>query len=127
MKPSRTAISPYTTDTICAPATSPGGALAVIRISGPDALSIAGSVCRGLATAPSANTIRYAHITDGAELIDEAVVSVFRSPHSYTGENSVEISCHGSHYILSKVLDLLVEQGCRMASTASSTSARPRP
>lgn len=103
-------------DTICALATAPGGALGIIRVSGPDALSIAGSVCRSIATVPPANTIHYAHIvTPSGEVIDDVLVSIFRAPHSYTGEDSVEISCHGSRYILNKVLELLVQQGCRMA------------
>ena len=108
-------------DTICALATAPGGALGIIRVSGPNALSIVGSVCRcSVETAPP-NTIRYTHIVDGSELIDEAVVSIFRAPHSYTGEDSVEISCHGSRYILNRVLALLVENGCRMAQPGEYT------
>lgn len=108
-------------DTICALATAPGGALGIIRVSGPNALSIVGSVCRcSVETAPP-NTIRYTHIVDGPELIDEAVVSIFRAPHSYTGEDSVEISCHGSRYILNRVLALLVENGCRMAQPGEYT------
>ena len=108
-------------DTICALATAPGGALGIIRVSGPNALSIVGSVCRcSVGTAPP-NTIRYTHIVDGSELIDEAVVSIFRAPHSYTGEDSVEISCHGSRYILNRVLALLVENGCRMAQPGEYT------
>ena len=114
-------------DTICAPATATGGALAIIRISGPEAITIASSVCRGSSvrgitpTTPG-NTVHYAHVTtpppvEGGrgETIDEAVVTIFRAPHSYTGEDSVEISCHGSRYIINKVLELLVQQGCRMA------------
>ena len=108
-------------DTICALATAPGGALGIIRVSGPEALSVVDLICSGaIATAP-ANTIRYTHVTDGSELIDEAVVSVYRAPHSYTGEDSVEISCHGSRYILKKVLSLLVENGCRMANPGEYT------
>ena len=114
-----------TNDTICALATAPGGALGLIRVSGPDALSIAGSVCRGLTTAPTpppANTVHYAHVvTPSGEVIDDVLVSVFHAPHSYTGEDSVEISCHGSRYILNKVLDLLVQNGCRMANPGEYT------
>ena len=102
-------------DTICAPATAPGGAIAVIRISGPDALSAASSVCSSITATTTANTTHFARIKDGDEIIDEAMVSVFRAPHSYTGEDSVEISCHGSRYIINKVLELLVGHGCRMA------------
>ena len=69
-------------DTICALATAPGGALGIIRVSGPEALSVVDLICSGaIATAP-ANTIHYTHVTDGSELIDEAVVSVYRAPHS---------------------------------------------
>ena len=108
-------------DTICALATAPGGALGIIRVSGPKALSVADSICRGSIETTPANTIRYTHIMDGPEVIDEAVVSIFRAPHSYTGEDSVEISCHGSRYILNKVLSLLVEHGCRMANPGEYT------
>ena len=104
-------------DTICALATAPGGALGIIRISGPQSLENLSRVFRGsgdVQTFP-ANTIHYGHIKDGAEVIDEVMVSVFRAPHSYTGEDSVEISCHGSRYILNKVLELLMANGCRMA------------
>ena len=108
-------------DTICALATAPGGALGIIRVSGPKALSVVDSICRGSIETTPANTIRYTHIMDGPEVIDEAVVSIFRAPHSYTGEDSVEISCHGSRYILNKVLSLLVENGCRMANPGEYT------
>lgn len=108
-------------DTICALATAPGGALGIIRVSGPKALSVVDSICRGSIETTPANTIRYTHIMGGPEVIDEAVVSIFRAPHSYTGEDSVEISCHGSRYILNKVLSLLVEHGCRMANPGEYT------
>ena len=108
-------------DTICALATAPGGALGIIRVSGPKALSVVDSICRGSIETTPANTIRYTHIIDGLEIIDEAVVSVFRAPHSYTGEDAVEISCHGSRYILNRVLALLVENGCRMAQPGEYT------
>ena len=103
------------TDTICAPATATGGALAIIRVSGPKALDIAGSVCRCITATTPANTIHFTRLIDGNEVIDEAMVSVFKAPHSYTGEDAVEISCHGSQYIINKVLELLVKKGCRMA------------
>jgi len=102
-------------DTICALATAPGGALGIIRVSGPDAFSVVSSLCSVCCDTVAANTVHYTHITDGSDIIDEAMVSVFRAPHSYTGEDSVEISCHGSRYILNKVLELLVQHGCRMA------------
>lgn len=108
-------------DTICALATAPGGALGIIRVSGPDALSVVSSLCSVHCVNCAANTLHYTHITDGSDIIDEAMVSIFRAPHSYTGEDSVEISCHGSRYILNKVLELLVQHGCRMASPGEYT------
>ena len=108
-------------DTICALATAPGGALGIIRVSGPDALSVVSSLCSVHCVNCAANTIHYTHITDGSDIIDEAMVSIFRAPHSYTGEDSAEISCHGSRYILNKVLELLVQHGCRMAGPGEYT------
>ena len=67
------------------------------------------------------NTIHYGHIKDGAEIIDEVMVSIFRAPHSYTGEDSAEISCHGSRYILNSVLAFLIQNGCRMAEPGEFT------
>jgi tRNA modification GTPase len=103
------------TDTICAPATSAGGALSIIRVSGPDAFPAVSAICSVCCRNVAANTIHYTHITDGSEVIDEAMVSIFRAPHSYTGEDSVEVSCHGSSYIQHRVLELLMQHGCRMA------------
>ena len=110
-------------DTICALATAPGGALGIIRISGSQALEILTRVFRGSGDVQTylPNTIHYGHIKDGAEIIDEVMVSVFKAPHSYTGEDSVEISCHGSRYILNKVLELLIACGCRMANPGEYT------
>ena len=107
--------------TICAVATAPGGALGIIRVSGPEALSIVGSICRCITTTTPANTVHFTHIVDDADIIDEVLVSIFRAPHSYTGEDCVEISCHGSHYILNKVLELLVQRGCRIAEPGEFT------
>lgn len=111
----------YNNDTICALATAPGGALGIIRVSGPDAFPIVSSLCSVCCDRVEAYSIHYTHIKDCEEIIDEVMVSVFRSPHSYTGENSVEISCHGSRYILNKVLELLVKNGCRMAEPGEFT------
>lgn len=110
------------TDTICALATAPGGALGIIRVSGPNAFDVVSSICHIDCRNVAANTIHYTHIvnTDG-ETIDEVMVSIFRAPHSYTGEDSVEISCHGSRYILNKVLELLAQNGCRMAAPGEYT------
>ena len=116
-------------ETICALATAPGGAIGIIRISGPQALEILSRVFRGKGDAQtfSANTIHYGHIVEYDAVsqhpvpIDEVMVSVFRAPHSYTGEDSAEISCHGSRYILNKVLALLIENGCRQAGPGEFT------
>ena len=109
--------------TICALATAPGGAIGIIRISGPQTFEILSRVFRGSGDVQtfSANTIHYGHIKDGAEIIDEVLVSVFKAPRSYTGEDSVEISCHGSRFILNKVLALLIENGCRQANPGEFT------
>ena len=108
-------------ETICALATAPGGALGIIRISGPQSLEILSRIfTKDLSTAQP-NTIHYGHIRNGDEVIDDVLVSVFRAPHSYTGEDSAEISCHGSRYILSKVIELLIQNGCRMAQPGEFT------
>ena len=108
-------------DTICALATAPGGAIGIIRISGPQTFAMVSNLCQLCCNAVAANTIHYTHITDGTTIIDEVLLSVFRAPHSYTGEDSVEISCHGSSYILNKVLELLMQNGCRMANPGEYT------
>ena len=108
-------------DTICALATAPGGALGIIRVSGPQAFDIVSSICTVCCNDCEANTIHYGHIRSSKEVIDEVMVSVFKAPHSYTGEDSVEISCHGSRYILNKVLALLIENGCRQANPGEFT------
>ena len=107
--------------TICALATAPGGALGIIRISGPHTLEILSRVFTKNLTEANGNTIHYGHIKDGEVVVDEVLVSVFRAPHSYTGEESAEITCHGSRYILNKVLALLIENGCRQAGPGEFT------
>ena len=107
-------------DTICALATAPGGALGIIRISGAQSLEILSRIFTKSLVDASPNTVHYGHIVESVamaqqQIIDEVLVSVFRAPHSYTGEESAEISCHGSRYILNKVLELLIQHGCRMA------------
>ena len=109
------------TDSICALATAPGGALGIIRISGSQSLEILSHIFSKDLHDSQPNTIHYGHITDGSNLIDEVLVSIFRAPHSYTGEDSAEISCHGSRYILNKVLELLIQHGCRMANPGEYT------
>lgn len=108
-------------DTICAPATAPGGALGIIRVSGPAALAAVSAISRLDGQGIAANTIHYTHILHGSEVVDEVMVSIFRAPHSYTGEDSIEISCHGSRYIMNKVLELLMQHGCRMAHAGEFT------
>jgi tRNA modification GTPase len=108
-------------ETICALATAPGGALGIIRISGPQSLGILSRISSKNLTDAAPNTIHYGHIRNGNEILDEVLVSVFRAPHSYTGEDSAEISCHGSRYILNKVIELLIQNGCRMAQPGEYT------
>ena len=108
-------------DTICALATAPGGAIGIVRISGNKTLEILSRVFTKDLTNAQPNTIHYGHIKNGEETIDEVLVSVFRAPHSYTGEESAEISCHGSRYILNKVLALLIANGCRQAGPGEFT------
>ena len=108
-------------ETICALATATGGAIGIVRISGPKTLEILSDIFTKSLTKALPNTIHYGHIKDNEDIIDEVLVSVFRTPHSYTGEESAEISCHGSQYILNKVLKLLVKNGCRMANPGEFT------
>ncbi|MDR0892798.1 MAG: tRNA uridine-5-carboxymethylaminomethyl(34) synthesis GTPase MnmE, partial [Mediterranea sp.] len=108
------------TDTICAIATAQGGAIGVIRVSGPEAISITERIFRPaqtnkLLSKQKPYTLTFGRIVDGEEVVDEVLVSLFRAPHSYTGEESVEISCHGSAYILQRITQLLIKDGCRMA------------
>ncbi len=107
--------------TICALATATGGAIAVIRISGPDTFRVISSVCSVCCDSVAANTIHYTRIKDADELIDEVLVSIFRAPHSYTGEDSAEISCHGSEYIVQRIINLLIRNGCRQAEPGEFT------
>ncbi|AHF16582.1 tRNA uridine-5-carboxymethylaminomethyl(34) synthesis GTPase MnmE [Niabella soli] len=112
-------------DTIVAIATPPGvGAIGVIRLSGSDALAIAGKIFKGreLTLQPS-HTVHFGHIIDpgGGEFIDEVVVTIFKGPKSYTGEDVVEISGHGSPYILRKILEAAVATGARLARAGEYT------
>lgn len=115
-------------DTICAVATASGGAIGIIRVSGPEAISITDKIFQPVdkhntpLDKRDANTINFGFIRDrkGA-IIDEVLVSIFRAPHSYTGEDSVEISCHGSSYVLQQVMRLLIENGCRSAGPGEYT------
>lgn len=113
-------------DTICALATRPGGAIAVVRVSGNESLAIVDKVfhkANGKPLAEAApNTIHYGQLTDSeGNAIDEVMASVFKAPHSYTGEDSVEISCHGSQYVVACILRALIECGCRQAEPGEYT------
>ena len=113
-------------DTIYAPATVPGtGAISVIRVSGPKALEIADSLVKchkGRISEADGYTIRFGTIYGcNGEMVDEVLVSIFRAPHSYTGEDSVEISCHASSYIVSTIMDLLFTSGARAAEPGEFT------
>ncbi|MGN1375624.1 MAG: tRNA uridine-5-carboxymethylaminomethyl(34) synthesis GTPase MnmE [Prevotella sp.] len=108
-------------NTICAIATPTGGAIGIIRISGKDAINITDKIFRTMSGRKLAdakpNTVHYGCIIDNNDntTIDEVLASIFKAPHSYTGEDSVEISCHGSKFILKQTLQLLIKQGCRQA------------
>lgn len=116
----------FTGGTICAPATIPGtGAISIIRVSGKEALAIADKVIdtKGVPIAETEGyRLRYGTVfeADGS-VLDNVIVSIFRAPHSYTGENSVEISCHASRFIVNKILELLVNAGARIAAPGEFT------
>lgn len=107
------------TDTICALATPPGvGGIAVLRLSGPDAKRIASSLIsshKHHVTSLDHSTARFARIMHDGELVDEVVITYFQAPHSYTGEDVVEISCHGGRYAAARVIELALQNGARMA------------
>ncbi|MBO7119899.1 MAG: tRNA uridine-5-carboxymethylaminomethyl(34) synthesis GTPase MnmE [Bacteroidaceae bacterium] len=109
-------------DTICAPATPPGGAIAIIRVSGPDAVAITDSIFSKSLDKAEGYSLHFGQIKDmdGKEL-DDVLVSVFRSPHSYTGEDSTEISLHGSSYIVKNLLESLIWAGARQAEPGEFT------
>ena len=110
-------------DTIVAPATPTGGALCIIRVSGEDAIAVCDKVFRGrkpLSEATTA-TVMYGDVVDGDEVVDDVLVSIFRAPRSYTGEDSVEISSHGSRYIVERILSLIIGRGARMAEAGEFT------
>jgi len=114
---------PSNEDTIVALATPPGtSAIAVIRLSGPKAFDITGKIFKGknLNQVPS-HTIHFGTIKDGDRIIDEVLISLFRAPHSFTKENIVEISTHGSPYIIKEIMQLLIEQGARLAKPGEFT------
>lgn len=113
-------------DTICAIATAQGGAIGCIRVSGPEAIDITNHIFTPVKagkqlTDQKPYSLTFGRIYDEQEVIDEVLVSLFRAPHSYTGEDSTEITCHGSSYILQQVMQLLIKKGCRMAQPGEYT------
>ena len=110
-------------DTICAIATSQGiGAIAIIRVSGEDAIEIVSKIWKGknLQEQPS-HTIHYGHIVDGEEVIDEVLLSLMKGPKTFTTEDIIEINCHGGIQTTKKILELLIENGCRLAEPGEFT------
>ena len=114
------------TSTICAVSTASGGAIGVVRVSGPQAISVTEHIFRAVNGKPlserKASSLTFGHIVDENEqVVDEVLVSLFRAPHSYTGEDATEISCHGSAYILQRVVQLLLAAGCEAAAPGEFT------
>lgn len=112
--------------TICAIATALGGAIGIIRVSGTNAISIVDKIFRPINSQKRISerkpyTLAFGNIVEGEEIVDEVLVSVFHAPHSYTGEDSIEISCHGSSYILQRIMHLLIENGCAPAGPGEFT------
>ena len=113
-------------DSIVALATPSGaGAIAIIRISGEQAIAIGNAVFQSIKgkdlTKQKSHTLHLGHIIDTNKTLDEVLVSIFKGPHSYTGENTIEISCHGSTYIQQQIIQLLLRKGCRMANPGEFT------
>jgi tRNA modification GTPase len=113
-------------DTIVALATPSGaGAIAVIRISGQDAITIASAIFQSITkkdiTKQKTHTLHLGHIVDGTKVLDQVLLSLFKGTNSYTGENTIEISCHGSIYIQQQIIQLLLRKGCRMAQAGEFT------
>ncbi|MDR1171762.1 MAG: tRNA uridine-5-carboxymethylaminomethyl(34) synthesis GTPase MnmE [Bacteroidales bacterium] len=114
-------------DTICAISTPPGqGGIAVVRVSGSEAFNICNRIfkpARGVSLGEGRRgaSISFGHVCRGDKIIDEVLILVFHAPHSYTGEDTVEISCHGSLYIQQKILGLLLNNGCRVAMAGEFT------
>ncbi len=113
-------------NTIVALATPPGaGAIAIIRLSGKEAITIATEVFNSISgkelLKQKSHTVHLGNIVDGSRIIDEVLATVFKNPNSYTGENVVEFSCHGSSYIQQEIIQLLLRKGCRMATAGEFT------
>jgi tRNA modification GTPase len=113
-------------DSIVALATPSGaGAISIIRVSGPDAIEIGASVFKSIKNKDlkqqKTHTLHLGHIIDEGKTLDEVLISIFKGPNSYTGENTIEISCHGSTYIQQQIIQLLLRKGCRMADAGEFT------
>jgi len=113
-------------DTIVALASPSGaGAIAVIRVSGNDAIALSKSIFNSVSgkdiTKQKTHTLHLGHIVDDTKVIDQVLLSIFKGPNSYTGENTIEISCHGSTYIQQQIIQLLLRKGCRMANAGEFT------
>ena len=114
------------TSTICAVSTASGGAIGVVRVSGPQAIAATEHIFRAANGKPlserKSSSLTFGHIVDeNNKVVDEVLVSLFRAPHSYTGEDATEISCHGSSYILQRVVQLLLAAGCEAAAPGEFT------
>ena len=111
------------TDTIVALATPPGvGAIAIIRLSGDKSVSIVNSCFSGKdLSGQKSHTVHFGNLMDEEEIIDEVLVTLFRNPHSFTKEDSIEISCHGSQYIINRIIQLMVKKGVRLAGPGEFT------
>ncbi len=112
-------------DIIVAPATLTGGAIAVIRLSGEGSIALCDTAFRkakGSLLDAATHTLHYGEIIEGDRIIDDVIVSIFRAPRSYTGEESVEISCHGSQYIVQEIIALLLSKGARSAEAGEFTT-----
>lgn len=116
----------FNDDTICAIATAQGGAIGTIRVSGSHAIAATSCIFRPVNPAHTLDsrqpyTLTFGAIVDGEEIVDEVLVALFRAPKSYTGEDTVEITCHGSQYILQRVIRMLIDNGCRLANPGEYT------
>ena len=113
-------------DTIVALASPSGtGAIAVIRVSGPKSISLVDTLFKSIKdkklAAQRTHTIHLGHLVEDGRVLDQVLVSIFKGPHSYTGEDVVEISCHGSPYIQQQIINVLLRKGCRMATPGEFT------
>ncbi|MDO9255251.1 MAG: tRNA uridine-5-carboxymethylaminomethyl(34) synthesis GTPase MnmE [Bacteroidales bacterium] len=124
-------MNPYTSynsnDTICALSTPPGiGAIAIVRLSGPEAISISSKFFKSrkinfTVQQFETHTAHFGYFSTENEVIDEVVLTIFRNPHSYTGDDIIEISCHGSEYVQQRILEVLIDAGARMARAGEFT------